>query len=113
MRSSLRVALDHREAQLLLDLGQALLGLGQLALEERAHLGVAVAGRDQLARLGRRGRGGAPALREGVRLRELLVAPPELGEPVAVGDDGGIGQLGLDLREGLLDLRDQAFHHGA
>ena len=43
-------------------------------------------------------------------LAQLLVPPPELRHALQVGRDGGIGELALDVRERLLDLRDQFFH---
>jgi hypothetical protein len=38
------------------------------------------------------------------------VPPSELRHALEVGRDVGIGELALDIGEGLLDLRDQFFH---
>ena len=56
--------------------------------------------------------GGTPALAERRLLAQLLVPPPELRHALQVGRDVRIGELVLDFRERLLDLRDQVFHLG-
>ena len=43
-------------------------------------------------------------------LAQLLVPPPELRHALQVGRDGRVGELALDLRQRLLDLRDQFLH---
>ncbi len=103
-----RVALDHREPQLLLDLGERRAGLGDLLLGERAHLGVAV-GR-QLGRLVLLGRELAPPARQLRRAGEPLVLARHLGVAALVGEHGRIAQLGLELGVAALDLCHQRFH---
>ncbi len=103
------VALDERQAQLLLDRRERLLAGRELGLEVGAHLGIRLA-LEHPARVGDALAGGTPARAERRLLAQLLVPPPELRHALQVGRDRGIGELALDLRERLLDLRDQLFH---
>ena len=103
------VALDERQAQLLLDRRDRLLAVRELGLEVGAHLGIALA-LEHLARVLDALAGCTPALAERRLLAQLLVPPPELRHALQVGRDVGIGELALDVGERLLDLRDQFFH---
>jgi hypothetical protein len=91
-----RVLLDERELQLLLELGEAGLRLGnellQLGVGERRH--------DVLAHR-------APLLRELERRLELLQPPAHGGRLVAVVVDGGVGHPLLNLGVRALEVVDQ------
>ena len=103
-----RVALDHREADLLLELLDARLG----GREHLADLGVVVALVEQLARARRvvdargatRRRAWPPAAAGGT-------ARPTLGVALAVADHRGVDDLALELREARLDLLDERLDH--
>src|SRR3954453_5252099 len=103
------VALHPREADLLLELGEARLGRG----EHLAHLGVVPALGDQLARardvVGRV----APLLGELGRRLELAVGAPEGGIALAVDDPRGIADPPRKPAEALLDLLDEGLDHDA
>ena len=103
-----RVALDHGEPQLLLDLRERRAGLGDLLLGERAHLGVAV-GRE-LGRLVLLGRELAPPAGQLGRAGEPLVLARHLGVAALVCEHGRVAQLGLELGVATLDLCHQRFH---
>src|SRR6185437_1967864 len=103
-----RVALDHRKADLLLEL------LDQRArlLELLAHPRLLPHLLDQLLGAGRvvlR----APPFRGQLRRRlELAIGAADLGVALAVGDHLGVGHLLAELGEAALDLRDEVFDHG-
>ena len=103
------VALDHRQADLLLE------RLDPLArgLQQRPQLGVVAVLGEQLARA-LEVVDDAPVLggQLGGRL-ELAVGPAGGREPLAVGDHLGVGQLALELAEARLDLGDELVDHAS
>ena len=101
------VALDHREADLLLE---ALDPLARV-VELRAHLGVLAALVEHLLRaLGVRARQ-PPLLRELGGGRELVEQPAGVGVALAVRDHLGVRHLRLRVGEARLDLFDEPFDH--
>ena len=72
-----RVALDQRQPQLVLDLPELRLAARELGLEEGAHVGILLA-LEQLARICVPTAGGTPTLPGRGLLAQLLVAPAEL-----------------------------------
>ena len=102
------VALDHREAELLLDA----LEVGSAVREHLAHLGVVGALGDQLARAVGVVLRAAPLLGQLRGRLEPPVLPADLGVPVAVPDHVGVGDLPRQLGEARLDLLDERLDHG-
>ena len=101
------VALDHREADLLLE---ALDPLARV-VELRAHLGVLAALVEHLLRaLGVRARQ-PPLLRELRGGRELVEQPAGVGVALAVRDHLGVRHLRLHVGVARLDLLDESFDH--
>ena len=98
-----RVALDHREPDLLLELGEA----GARGLEHLAQLGVLAALGEQLLRAGGVVLRAAPLLGQLRGGRELVVQAPGLGEALAVPDHLGVRHLRLRLGVARLDLLDE------
>ena len=97
-----RVALDHREPDLLLELGEPRLrGREQLARLRVLPLG------EQLARALGVARRAPPLLRELVRRLERVVLAPDLRVPLAVRDHLGVRHLPLEIREAALYLADE------
>jgi hypothetical protein len=102
-----RVALDHRQADLLFQLLDPLMGPVQFL----AHLGV-------LAVLGQEFFGPGRVILSVAPLHgqlggglELAVGTTDLGIALAVGDHLGVGQLLTELGEAALDLRNQVLDH--
>ena len=103
------VALDHREADLLFELLDAL----ARGAQHLAQLGIVAVFGDQLLRAGRIV-AGMPPLRGklGGRL-QLTVCAADLGVAFAVADHRGVGHLLAELGEASLDLLDQLLDHAA
>ena len=104
-----RVALDHRQADLLLELLDPLAG----AVQFLAHLGVLAVLGQQLLGAGRVVLGAAPLRGQLGRRLELAVGAADLGVALAVGDHLGVGHLLAELREAALDLLDEVFDHAS
>ncbi len=96
-----RVALDERELQLVLELLEPPLELGN----EPAELRVLARGLEVVARR-------APLLRELVRALELLQAPACLRGLVVVGEDRRVAHPLLRVGVGALELLDEAVDLG-
>jgi hypothetical protein len=103
-----RVALDHREAELLAELLEPPRGLGCQA----AQLGVVAVLGEQLARSLEVVGELAVLRRQRVRLPELAVLAAHLGVALAIGDHVGVGHQALELGVALLDLLDELLDHG-
>jgi hypothetical protein len=104
-----RVALDHRQPDLLFQL----LGPAARARELVAQLGVLAELGEQLLRAARVVPGAPPSAGELGRGLELAVGTADLGVALAVGDDLGVGHLLAQLGEARLDLLDEVFDHTA
>ena len=104
-----RVALDHRQADLLLELAQP---FGRLGDQPPQLLVLAVLG-EQLLRPLEVAAQLPPRRDQLVRRLELAVLAPDLGVALAVGDHLGIRHLPLELGEPLLDLFGQLLDHVA
>ena len=104
-----RVGLDHREPDLLLELVETLLGRAQ----QLAQLGIVAVLGEQLAGPGCVIRGSPPLGGERMRRLQLPVRAPHIGVAALVTDHLGIGHLRGELREPILDLLDEAFDHTA
>ena len=102
-----RVALDHRQADLLLQLGDSRRRVGDDLLQ----LGVVAVLGQQLPRPLQVVAQRAPLARQLTRLLELAVLAPDLGVALPIGDHLGIRHLPLQLREAVLDLLDQLLDH--
>jgi hypothetical protein len=102
-----RVALDHRDADLLLELPEAL----ARALQQLAQLGVVAVLGEELLRTGRVVGRAAPLLGQLGGGLEPVVLAPDLGEPAAIGDDLGVGHRARQLGEAGLDLVDERLDH--
>ena len=101
------VALDHREADLLLELLQAR-ARGRQHLPQ---LGVVAVLGQQLLGPGRVVRGPAPLRRQLGRRLERAELAPDLGVAGAVGDHRRVRHLRLHVGEARLDLRDERLDH--
>ena len=95
-----RVALDHREPDLLLELGAA----RPRRLEHLAQLGILAVLGQQLLRARGVVLGAAPLLGQPRGRRELVVQPPRLGVAQPVADHRGVRELRLGLGVARLDL---------
>jgi hypothetical protein len=100
------VALDHREADLLIELLDARAGLGGLL----AHLGILALGQELLRALEVAARQ-PPLGRELGRRLERPVGASDRGVALPVADDGRVGHLALRLGEAGLDLVDELLDH--
>ena len=102
-----RVALDHRQADLLLEL----LEPGRRIGEDLAQLLVLAALVEQLARSLEVVAKPSPLQRQGVRALELAELAPDRGVALAVADHPRVAHLSLELGEPLLELVDQLLDH--
>jgi hypothetical protein len=105
----MRIALDHRETDLLAELLEARGRLG----DERPQLGILAVLGQELARALQVARKRAVLGREGMRLPEIAVRAADLRIALAVGDHLGVGHLPLELGMTLLDLLDEPLDHGS
>ncbi len=103
------VALDHRQADLLLEL----LDPPARRAELLAHLRVLAHLREQLLGAGGVVLSQAPLLRELRCGLELAVGATDFGVALPVGDHLGVGHLRAELGEARLDLLDELFDHAA
>ena len=101
------IGLDHRQPDLLLELGEPVLG----GAEHLAHLRVVAVLGEQLTRA--RGVVGhaAPLDGELVRGLELAVGAPDLGVAALVADHLRVRHLPRELREAALDLLHEPLNH--
>jgi hypothetical protein len=101
------VGLDHREPQLVLELGQRGLGLGTLRLRHLPDLGLVVArelpGLDEL-RLQV-----APARGERRCALQPLVLARDLDRATRIVEQRRVGERALDVRERSFDVLDERF----
>jgi hypothetical protein len=100
------VALDHREADLLVELLQARAGAGRLL----AHLGVVALGQQLLGAV-EVGLRVAPLLGELRGGLEVAVRAPHGRVALAVGDHLGVAHVPLGVAEARLDLLDELLDH--
>ena len=102
------VALDHRQADLLLELLEPRRRLGDHRPQLRV---VAVLGEQLPGALEVVAAACATRAASSLRRLELAVLAPDLGVALAVGDHLGVGHLPLELGEAALDLLDELLDH--